>query len=104
MISGLRSWMFVVLVMGFFHWILLCLPGQHVPHVPLGGGGGLDDLDFDDDPINPSPDPGLDDGDDGHSTTLSSDGHRFGPLYECYMIRAFTTQVRYRHDPPRMLE
>lgn len=104
MISGLRSWMFVVLVMGFFHWILLCLPGQHVPHVPLGGGGGLDDLDFDDDLINPSPDPGLDDGDDGHSNTLSSDGHRFGPLYECYMIRAFTTQVRYRHDPPRMLE
>ena len=59
--------------------------GQHVPHVPPGGDGGLHDLDLDDDPIRPPPDPGADDalhGGGGHSNTLPTDGHPFGPLYD----------------------
>ena len=31
--------------------------GQHVPHIPPRGDGGLHDLDLDDDPIRPPPDP-----------------------------------------------
>ena len=45
---------FVVVVMGMLHWIFLSsftvVDGQHVPHVPRGGDGGLHDLDLDDDP------------------------------------------------------
>ena len=59
--------------------------GQHVPHVPPGGDGGLHDLDLDDDPIRPPPDHGADDaphGGDGYSNILPTGGHPFGPLYD----------------------
>ena len=105
--TWLRSWMFVVLVMGLFHWILLCLPDTRLmtsmfPMYLLGAVVVWMTLIWMMIPsilvqtlvlmmilmetmVIPTLCQQMD--------TVSK-----------YIFRAFTTQVRYRHDPPRMLE